>query len=112
MANFLLLHSGFQDLALKYSKSEFIYNFTDGLDVLPLLQRTGKALISYRRNLDLSPVGEFIHLSILFVYSQETVLVKDCRWRFHLGMDLANLSKYPVLAARCICGAFLQKMAA
>ena len=51
----------------------FIYNFTDGLDILPVLERIRKALISYRRKSNLSPVGElmfqqYLHVRLLYWY--------------------------------------------
>ena len=48
MASFFWLNSGFQNLALRYSKWEFIYNFTDSLDNLPLFTAQ-KTIFSFSR---------------------------------------------------------------
>ena len=97
---FFWLNSGFQDLALNYSKGEFVYNFTDGLNILPLLERIGKSLISYR-----TPIWVLLE-NLCFNY---ICMLGDCIGLLfrYLDMGLAKSSKYLVLAARC--GVLLKK---
>ena len=87
---------GFQDLALEYSKWEFIYNFTDGLDILSLM---GSVLGKPWFPIEETPIWDLLENSCF----NDFCMLGDCIvvvFRY-LDMGLANSSKYPVLAARC-----------